>query len=628
MKHIAILASSQKGIELATTLQNDLCHSKPEFGVRVFSAREAEGAERINSTQAFITEQFQAFEAFIFIGALGICVRSIAGVLEHKHTDPAVLNLDENGRFVQSVLSGHVGGANELCRRVARLLGATPVITTASDVQGLWALDTLGRENEWKTEPHFTGETQTLNAFLARFVNRAKTALLLEVRDSQTRHLIQTKPDFVDIFSSYQEIEFSRYELFIAVTPKLYTPPKPTIFYRPKVLCVGLGCEKNIEPTAFVSSFKQRFKNLGYSVSAIQALGSAHLKASEPAFLKLATELNVPLKTFSNEALNQVQSVPNPSEVVFNKIGIYSVAEAGSALLSGEESWLVEKQKCCLENVLQTCPKHYTLAISQQKASTRKGHIAIVGAGPGDPELITLKGKAYLEQANLVLYAGSLVPEELTHYARPGALVKSSADMSLETQFQLMKTFYDRQQFVVRLHTGDPSIYGAIQEQMNYFDQHNMSYEIVPGVSSFQAAAAKLKCEFTIPQRVQTIILTRGSGRTPVPEKEQLARLAKSQSTMCIYLSATLAESVQTQLLEHYAPETPVAVCYKLTWKDEQVWQGQLNQLSALVKESGKKSTVLIIVGEAILSRGERSKLYDPTFSHGFRQATQVASTK
>jgi precorrin-4 C11-methyltransferase len=502
-------------------------------------------------------------------------------------------------------------------------MGATPVITTASDVQGLWALDTLGREYEWSLEPCFTTKLNTLNAFLARFVDRAKTALLLETRDPETRRMIQTKPDFVDIYTSYEAIEFSGYELFIAVSPKRYAPPVPALFYRPKVLCVGLGCEKNIPPNEFILSFKQNFNTLGYAVSSIKTLGSADLKASEPAFLELARELNAGFNTFSNEELNRVQSVPNPSKVVFNKIGVYSVSEAASACLAGEEHWLVEKQKCAIETLPKESPRHYTLAISQLKGTARKGHIAIVGAGPGDPELITLKGKAYLQEADLVLYAGSLVPEELTHYASDGALVKSSADLSLEEQFELMKQFYDRGQFVVRLHTGDPCIYGAIQEQMSYFDQHNMSYEIVPGVSSFQAAAAQLKSEFTIPEHVQTIILTRGSGRTPVPEKEELSKLARSQSTMCIYLSATLAGKVQAQLLEHYAPETPVAVCYKLTWKDQKIWQGQLSDLAKLVKESGKTRTVLIVVGQAILSRGERSKLYDPTFSHGFREANQ-----
>ena len=163
------------------------------------------------------------------------------------------------------------------------------------------------------------------------------------------------------------------------------------------------------------------------------------------------------------------------------------------------------------------------------------GHIEIVGAGPGDPDLISVRGRQMLEKADLILYAGSLVPRELTFCAKPGATVRSSASMDLEEQFALMKKFYDEGKFIVRLHTGDPCIYGAIQEQMNYFDQHRMSYHITPGISSFQAAAAALKSQFTIPEKVQSIILTRGEGRTPMPEREQL-HLAGTLAKHHVYL--------------------------------------------------------------------------------------------
>ncbi|ACF14666.1 precorrin-4 C11-methyltransferase [Chloroherpeton thalassium ATCC 35110] len=623
MKHIAILASSERGISLGKKLQYALGQAKPESEIAIFSVRPASDVEQIPSTKEFLKNGFRAFDAFIFIGALGICVRSIAPMLQSKYTDPAVINCDDDGQFVQSVLSGHIGGANLLTREVASMLGAAPVITTSSDVQGLWSLDTLGRRLGWTIEIHGNEALKTMNNFIARFIERKPCALLIETRDTETRRLIQTKPDFVDVFYSLESIHFSAYHLLLAVTPKRHAAPIPALFYRPKVLSVGLGCEKNIDASRFVASFFEHFAETGYAAASIHSIGSASLKSAEPAFLKLAETLGVPFRTFSAEALNKVASVPNPSERVFEKVGLYSVSEAAAALLSENEAWLVEKQKCSLAGVENGQPKHYTFAVSQRANTARTGHIAIVGAGPGDPELITLKGKSYLQEADLVLYAGSLVPEELTYYARSGALVKSSADLSLEAQFSLMKEFYDRGEFVVRLHTGDPSIYGAIQEQMQYFDAHGMSYEIVPGVSSFQAAAAALKSEFTIPERVQTIILTRGEGRTPVPEKERLSELARSQSTLCIYLSATLAHKVQSELLEHYPPETPVAVCYKLTWKDQRIWNGKLKNLAELVQESGKTRTVLLVVGEAILARSERSKLYDPTFAHGFREATK-----
>ena len=192
--------------------------------------------------------------------------------------------------------------------------------------------------------------------------------------------------------------------------------------------------------------------------------------------------------------------------------------------------------------------------------------------------------------------------------------------MDLEQQFTLMKDFYDRGLFVVRLHTGDPCIYGAIQEQMAFFDKYGMRYHITPGISSFQAAAAALRSQFTIPEKVQSIILTRGGGRTPMPEKEQLHKLAQSQSTMCIYLSAAIVEQVQEELLQAYPPETPVAACYKLTWKEEKIYRGQLKDLARIVRDNNLTLTTLLVVGDAIDNRQGLSRLYAHEFKHLFRK--------
>ena len=231
-----------------------------------------------------------------------------------------------------------------------------------------------------------------------------------------------------------------------------------------------------------------------------------------------------------------------------------------------------------------------------------------------------MRGKRFLENADLILYAGSLVPKELTYYAKPGCVVRSSADLNLEEQFALMKEHYDKGHLVVRLHTGDPCIYGAIQEQMAFFDEYKMDYHITPGISSFLAAAAELKSQFTIPEKCQTIILTRGEGRTPMPDKEKLHMLASHQSTMCIFLSAGIVDDVQKQLLEGgYPPETPVAACYKLTWKEQKIFRGQLRNLASIVKGNGLTLTTMIVVGDAIDNRKGLSKLYDKNFSHLFR---------
>lgn len=192
--------------------------------------------------------------------------------------------------------------------------------------------------------------------------------------------------------------------------------------------------------------------------------------------------------------------------------------------------------------------------------------------------------------------------------------------MNLAEQFALMKEFYDRGALVVRLHTGDPCIYGAIQEQMAFFDRHGMSYHITPGISSFQAAAAALRSQFTIPEKVQTIILTRGEGHTPMPEREQLHKLAQSRSTMCIYLSAAIVDDVQRELLMAYPPETPVAACYKLTWKEERIYRGVLADLARIVHDNRLSLTTLLVVGDAIDNRKGLSRLYDHNFKHLFRK--------
>ena len=310
---------------------------------------------------------------------------------------------------------------------------------------------------------------------------------------------------------------------------------------------------------------------------------------------------------YTSEDLKDID-VPNPSEKVLEVTGIAGVAESCALKASDGGRLILEKQKAKLSE-----GSDFTFAVTLDRGALRGGHIEIVGAGPGDPDLVSVRGRKFLERADLILYAGSLVPKELTFCAKPGCVVRSSASMNLEEQFELMKEFYDRDKLVVRLHTGDPCIYGAIQEQMAFFDRFGMSYHITPGISSFQAAAAALRSQFTIPEKVQTIILTRGEGRTPMPEKEQLHKLAASQSTMCIYLSAGIVDEVQKELLMAYPPETPVAACYKLTWKEEKIYRG-------VVHDNNLTLTTLLVVGEAIDNREGLSRLYDHSFKHLFRK--------
>ena len=545
--------------------------------------------------------------ALVFIGALGICVREIAPFLKNKKTDPAVINIDANGQFVQPVVSGHVGGANELAKKLANILGAIPVITTVSDTSELWALDVLPRQFNWKMEC-----SGNLTRLMGRFVNRKKTALLLEARDKGTLFLESDCPDFVDVFFAAKDIGIENYELILAVTPFLYDFGEKAIFYRPAMVHLGLGCQRGISSNEFQKMLEISLKEQRISQLSITSFGTAKLKKDENAFLHLREKWNLPLQDFAGDVLSKY-GVPNPSEKVEAVTGSAGVAEAAAMHLS-QNNLLVEKTK------LKAGDKYFTWAAALDAQKERKGFVEFVGAGPGDPELVSVKGKRLLQTADYILYAGSLVPRELTEYAKSGCVVESSAGMDLQTQLDSMKRFYDRGLSIVRLHTGDPCIYGAIQEQMAIMDEWGWNYHITPGISSFQAAAAALRSQFTIPEEVQTIILTRGEGRTPMPEKEQLHKLAQSQSTMCIYLSAAIAEKVQSELLMHYPPETPVAVCYKLTWQDEKIYRCTLETLAQTVKENKLKMTTLIVVGKAIDNRSGESKLYDRKFAHAFRK--------
>jgi precorrin-4 C11-methyltransferase len=600
----AIILVSESSLRLAQKISSAI-------DAVIYSQKELDGCTVIKSYAQFIKENWSSLEQIVFIGAMGICVRSIAPCVKDKYKDPAVVCVDSTGRFVIPVLSGHIGGANDLARQIARITAGEAVVTTQSDNTGLWALDTLAAKFGWKTNL----SRAQMNKAIALFVEKHPTALLLETRDNGTDYLESTLPEHVKVFCNYNDIDFAQFELLITVGPHIVEAPVPVLSYYPQVLHLGVGCRKQCSPDGIPEFIEDRLKHDGLSPLAIASIGTIKLKKDEPLLGALQskwpwTKINI----WSKSDLDGIE-VPNPSEKAFEVIGVYGVAEGAALRSSADGILLIEKQKGQLSD-----GNDFTFAVAQDGSTLRGGFIEIVGAGPGDPELVSVRGKRMLERADLILYAGSLVPKELTYYAKPGATVRSSADMDLEEQFALMKEFYDKGLFVVRLHTGDPCIYGAIQEQMAFFDKYGMRYHITPGISSFQAAAAALRSQFTIPEKVQSIILTRGEGRTPMPQKEQLHKLAQSQSTMCIYLSAAIVEQVQEELLQAYPPETPVAACYKLTWKEERIYRGQLKDLAKIVRENNLTLTTLLVVGDAIDNRQGLSRLYAHEFKHMFRK--------
>ena len=590
MKKIAIISVNETGAQVASQIQSKL------------------NAQLIS--RADLGSRWNDFDAFIFIGAMGICVRTIAPYINDKHTDPAVICIDSLGKQVISVLSGHVGGANELTNLIANILTATPVITTQSDLSGWWPLDTIGERFNWQT-------LHATNPAIFAFVNQKPTALLLDIHDEGTNYLERTLPPHVTIVNDISDVSSDKFELAIIVSYKHYESIKGVIMlqYVPKVLTVGIGLAHNAQPVEdILNDINQLMVTSELEASAIKKYATIDLKADEPV-VKYLQAKDTEVVFYTADELSKVD-VPTPSETVAAHVGTPSVCEAAAILSSNNGKLIIQKVKgqnwtaaFAIDYALLRAPKH--------------GHIEIVGAGPGDPDLVSVRGRKMLEKADLILYAGSLVPKELTECHKPGATVLSSASMALEEQVELMKRFYDEGKFIVRLHTGDPCIFGAIQEQMNYFDHWGMSYHITPGISSFLAAAAELRSQFTIPERVQTIILTRGEGRTPMPEKEKLHLLAKSQSTMCIFLSAAIVDEVQKELLMEYPEDTPVAACYHLTWKDQRIYRGVLKDLAKIVKDNNLTLTTMLVVGDAIDNRQGLSELYNKQFTHLFRKGEE-----
>lgn len=252
--------------------------------------------------------------------------------------------------------------------------------------------------------------------------------------------------------------------------------------------------------------------------------------------------------------------------------------------------------------------------------------VYFIGAGPGDPELLTIKGKKIIDSADVIIYAGSLVNPEVLSGRKEGAVVYDSARMHLDEVLSVMYAAEKNHLMTARVHTGDPSIYGAIREQMDALEKAGISYEVIPGVSSFVAAAAAMKKEYTLPDVSQTVILTRMEGRTPVPEKEKLAMLAAHQATMVIFLSVGEIEALTKELMAAYPADTPVSVVYKASWPEQKIVTGTLADISTRVKAAGITKTALITVGRFLGDSYELSKLYDPTFTTEYRQGIKKES--
>ncbi|MCY7331220.1 MAG: precorrin-4 C(11)-methyltransferase [Pseudanabaena sp. CAN_BIN31] len=249
--------------------------------------------------------------------------------------------------------------------------------------------------------------------------------------------------------------------------------------------------------------------------------------------------------------------------------------------------------------------------------------VYIVGAGPGDPDLITVKGRNLLTKADVIVYANSLIPDTMLQFCRTDVEIIPTASKSLEEILEIIIDRVRSHKLVVRLHDGDPSLYGAIQEQIIALTEAEIPFEIIPGVSAFQLAAARLQIELTVPELVQTIILTRISGRTQVPEKEELSSLAAHQASLCLYLSTHHVENAQAKLVEHYPSDTTVAICYRLGWEDEKILTVPLSEMASVTQKENLTRTTLFVISPALNNlknnKKGRSQLYSSHYKRLFK---------
>lgn len=435
----------------------------------------------------------------------------------------------------------------------------------------------------------------------------------------------------------------------------------------PRSVVVGIGAEKGVPAADFEAAMCDILQGFGLTPESVRAVATLDRRATEEGFGVWAMQHGWPVLTYTAEQLATIQEMPNPSAIVAQAIDTSGVCEPAAMLASGSRTLLVSKQKHgrvtmaiaqCTDSSATLLDSssvtgreigHSQTRVSEGQMATARGQgtlatiapdsggpseeasepdtstdqpshkVLFIGAGPGDAELLTLKGAKALATADVVVYAGSLVPRGVLQHVRRGALIYNSATLTLEEIHRLLTEAYRAGHQVVRLHSGDPSIYGAITEQMALLDEEQIPYEIVPGVSSFQAVAARLGIEYTQPGVVQTLILTRPGGRTGMPENESLVALARHGVTLCVFLGASLVAEVQEALLTSYPPTTPVAVAYRATWPDEELTMGTLADLVQMVQGPRYDRTTLIIVGPSLQRQGKRSHLYDPSYQHRFR---------
>lgn len=615
---IALIAVTRHGLEQARSLRTRLRQGEVHRPAHLGDSTRSWECPFAGALSEHVPTLFASCDQLVFFLAAGAVVRLIAPCLTSKRSDPGVLVVDEAGHFVIPLLSGHQGGANAFARAVAGCLGATPVITTASDVLGGLSIEELTDTFGWIAEP-----ADRLKSTAAALVNREPAAIMQEI-GSRGCWLDETElPENVSFVSDIRRLQGQRFERIVWITDRQVAnfhglDEQRILWLRPPSLALGVGCERGISSEALADGLDRFLHENRIARTSIRTLATVDIKDDETALLELAKRHGWQTAFYCAEELARVRGIRNPSPIVEQCIGTPGVAEPAALLAAGAEYFLIEKR--VISSPLS--PRRMTFALARFASfqeRTAAGRVIFVGAGPGDPDLLTLKARQALRRADTVIYAGSLVPEAILRHAPATAVLHNSAPLTLEQVMEITKSAVDNGRCVVRLHSGDTSLYSAIQEQLAVLEDAGIDCEVIPGISAFQATAAALKSELTLPEIVQTVILTRGEGETKMPPDESLESLAQHKATISVFLSARLAGTVQAQLLTAYPPQTPAVIAYRVTWPDEKIIVTTLANLADEVRRHRLTRTTLFLVGDAIGGRRNRSRLYDRSHGHLFR---------
>lgn len=466
---IAILLTSENSYPLAEEIKKNLT------GSQIYTKADIEDTHRVASIQDCLSNIYSEIDSLIIVDSMGVCVRTVAPFIKGDENDPAIISVNPTGKYVVAVLSGIQTAASVLTKRVAHILGAEAIITTQSD--NLWSLETLGERFGWVMETNAVN----INYPQTSFINKKPTALLIDVVNEGAAFLVRTVPQHVSVFYKYEDIDLHEFELLIAVTPRIYPEAGiQIIYYHPKVLHIGVSCRKYSDSVKIAEALALEIRGLNYALSSIKSISSAETLDDEKLLSEFQTYFkSVTINLYSMHDLEDV-ALLNQNEQSEDAITVASISEATALKSSKYGKIVIEKQKA----IMSLAPNDFTFAMAMDREALQQGHVAIVGAGPGDPDLISVKGREMIQIADLILFSESQIPYQTTMFAKEGAIVKNVDSLTIDEQLELIKFYYDQRKLVVFLSVGNPSINGQIQSQVKFFEQHKMSYHIIPGIVS------------------------------------------------------------------------------------------------------------------------------------------------